>query len=585
MAHICMERGRISEFILHSLMSKDKTEVTGKILNLTLEIIFLLTGEDFILSKKQKDPSTDACQLCVSEGSAEDQSPCEGQSPRQEETPEPGKTTSSDAQEVPVRCEDVAVFFSLEEWEYMEGHKDHYEELVTEGHQPPGPAGCDGVSAVETTADDSGEQKNLPVDPPAVIASASITGENLPTSPVVTQRCMEEDKGMMTQEPQVPPGEELLLPRCKEEDVPVEIGSGDHRSLSPVSSQDCIESDNRMVPQEYPAEPVDNMLPSRCRKRPPHSKLGTGPPNSWKVQHDSSHMLIPVRPKNRENPSNLEGGISSDITPVAVMAKPQTVVRGGHPVKCRTDQPHLFWQNPRVNASSSNRKKYRGGEVNLPPILESPLVHKCLLCGRSFRNEIDLFSHQRTHKKMFHCALCQKSFMDKSSLVVHEWTFHLHEPKTGESQPKPTTNEERPFSCIECGKSFMKKSSLVKHQRIHTGAFACPECGKCLSDKTGLIIHRRTHTGEKPYACSECGRRFTQRCHLITHQSVHTSKELFPCPDCGKCFSVRSVLEVHRAFHNQHKAFSCSDCGKCFLQRSALMAHSKLHVKESNYVS
>ncbi|XP_044130789.1 zinc finger and SCAN domain-containing protein 2-like [Bufo gargarizans] len=71
--------------------------VTQKFLNQVLEIVALLTGDKWVLSERDDLPDSQ--------------------------------------EEVPVKCDDVAMYFSMDEWDYIKSHKELYSDLVIEEPQ------------------------------------------------------------------------------------------------------------------------------------------------------------------------------------------------------------------------------------------------------------------------------------------------------------------------------------------------------------------------------------------------------------------------------------------------------------------
>ncbi|KAM4664469.1 uncharacterized protein O3C94_012563 [Discoglossus pictus] len=155
-------------------------------------------------------------------------------------------------------------------------------------------------------------------------------------------------------------------------------------------------------------------------------------------------------------------------------------------------------------------------------------VYTCPECQKRFITNLDLVKHQAIHRndRTYPCSACGKSFARFPDYVRHE---RIH---TG----------EKPYSCSNCGKCFGRASSLVRHQRIHTGEkpFSCSDCGKCFIQKSDLVIHQSVHTGNKPFTCTACGKCFTQKLNLLRHQKVHIGEDIFRHTQYGGHFNNMS---------------------------------------------
>ncbi|XP_058023746.1 zinc finger protein 91-like [Ahaetulla prasina] len=225
--------------------------------------------------------------------------------------------------------------------------------------------------------------------------------------------------------------------------------------------------------------------------------------------------------------------------------------------------------------------------------------HPCLECGKSFIKRSYLTSHMRIHsgEKPYQCAECGKGFSQRGHLASHKRIHTGEKPyqclECGKcfsdvshlTSHKRIHTGEKPYKCMECGKSFSVSCSLTSHMRIHRGEkpYQCVECGKRFSHSSYLSSHRRSHRGEKPYQCMECGKRFCRKSRLTSHKRIHTGEKPYQCLECGKSFSDAGYLTSHKRIHTGEKPYQCLECGKSFSVSSSLTSHKRTHTGEKPY--
>ncbi|XP_075207039.1 gastrula zinc finger protein XlCGF66.1-like [Anomaloglossus baeobatrachus] len=501
-------------------MDKDRDKMAERILHLTLEILFRLTGEDYTVVKKT---SSERCQDPVSEGWGRPLSPITGSPPHplihedindQKILELTYKMIELLTGEVPIRCQDVTVYFSMEEWEYLEEHKHLYKDVMMEGPW---------------------------AFTSPVLSSKSTTPERCP-HPRLPQDCKQENPNV----PQDDQGEDLTHINTTEtyvrgderskEDIPTDNRTDywtmssekyfvysdfkvNHHGIPPniYEDQDSIlDLPKALHSKDLPSDPFEHVLSTDSSQTVNQNKCTKGDDEYQNVQERKKLYSCPECGKCCSTKSDL--------------AKHQRIHTGEKPYSC-SECGKCFTQRTNL---ATHLRIHTG---------EKPF--SCLECGKCFTVKSHLVTHQIFHtgEKLFSCSVCGKYCSTKSDLDKH---LRIH---TG----------EKPYSCSVCGKCFKHKSVLVTHEKIHTGEkpFSCSECEKCFTEKSTLVRHQRIHTGEKPFTCPECGKCFNHKTNLVTHQKIHTGEKPYSCSECGKYFTEKSKLVRHQSIHTREKLFSC----------------------------
>ncbi|XP_077136668.1 uncharacterized protein LOC143793517 [Ranitomeya variabilis] len=587
-------------------MDEDRDETTRRLFRFALEIVSLLSGEDYtIVRKTPGDGVTPIIHLQESGGRSLD--PITEPPPhsllheRNKKILELStKMIELLSGEVPIRCQDVAVYLSMEEWEYLEGHQDRYQDVMMEELRP-------------LTPRDGFIRRNSPERCPRPLYSQDCPEENHN----IPEDHQEEDptKNKVkaeTEEEAMTRGDQLCVSDGKEE-IPGDVSTDGPRRRNPPEScsrplypQDCPEEKHN-IPEEHQGEDLidikvevihgakeaitiwadqqDGVVEINPPERCPRPLC---PQDCPEENHDVSEDHQEEDPtKNKVKEETEEEAMTRGDQPCVSDGKEEILgdVFTGNPcdnsslsLNCKKEdiRKHSYGENlitlhgpPGLHSTSlscnpANHEEPSPGQSRIVTTIPGDKVDTRFQCHKEFTKSSDYLTQTKHEgEKPYSCSECGKSFTEKGILIRHQ---RIH---TG----------EKPFSCSKCEKSFTYKANLIKHQRIHTGEkpFSCSKCEKSFTDKANLIKHQRIHTGEKPFSCSKCEKSFTDKANLIKHQRIHTGEKPFSCSECGKSFTVKASLINHQRIHTGEKPFSCSECGKSFNDKGHLIRHQRIH--------
>ncbi|XP_044154508.1 oocyte zinc finger protein XlCOF7.1-like [Bufo gargarizans] len=434
-------------------MEKDRLYMAERIFNITLEIICLLTGEDCTVVNKCGERVTPSSHSYLTRGCRSTQSSIillDKGNNDQKILDLTNKIIELLTGEVPIRCQDVTVYFSMEEWEYIEGHQDVYKDIMMENCKLLTSPGVPEAKIKEKLS----SPRNVNLTATDIYVPTQYPSTDMNSKSFLCDGGNSSDTDFYIECPTIHIKEE------SDEDENDTDTYADNIQLYPLT----LTKEKTTSCEKGDITDIDI-----CTEQTYYSSADQGADAEFQNYYPDNVDLRKNEAVQEEPPSIICSECGECFSTDSMLVLHQRV-HGGRKIHCCPECGMCFSNSTYLSSHLKNHT------------IEKPFA--CSECGKRFANNEECVKHENAHtiRRPYICNVCGKYFSNNSNRVRHQ---KIH-------------TDEKPFSCNECGKSFRRKTHLTIHSRVHTGEkpFNCLECGKCFSCSAHLTAHRRIHRRE-----------------------------------------------------------------------------------------